>query len=233
MIYIVSMCSKILKDFDSIKLIYEDIKNKITEKDKVIIISSALEDQSTFELEKILKLHIDTTKQTIDALLSLKELESAYYINLFLEKENTLSCVLTPYQIPILIKNEQIEFIEMNNILMTLSKTKYLIIPGNFGINKHLIPKLLDIDHAERTALYIYKELIKRRLKTTCHIYKEFEKVPVFDIDRAITNNYFDKITDTSSLNEIFDQDTILLIKENKLNFTIGNTLCQGTHVFF
>ena len=24
----------------------------------------------------------------------------------------------------------------------------------------------------------------------------------------------------------------ILLIKENKLNFTIGNTLCQGTHVF-
>lgn len=233
MIYIVSMCSKILKDFNSIKLIYEDINNKITEKDKVIIISSALEDQSTFELEKILKLHIDTTKQTIDALLSLKELESAYYINLFLEKENTSSSVLTPYQIPILIKNEQIEFIEMNNILMTLSKTKYLIIPGNFGINKHLIPKLLDIDHAERTALYIYKELIKRRLKTTCHIYKEFKKVPVFDMDRALTNSYFDKITDTSSLNEIFDQDTILLIKENKLNFTIGNTLCHGTHVFF
>ena len=78
MIYIVSMCSKILKDFDSIKLIYEDINNKITEKDKVIIISSAFQDQSTFELEKILKLHIDTTKQTIDALLSLKELESSY-----------------------------------------------------------------------------------------------------------------------------------------------------------
>ena len=234
MIYIVSLCSKILKDFTSLKTIHDDIEKKITEKDKVIIVSSSFKDQSTSELEKILKLNIDIKQSTLDAILSLKELESAYYIKMLLEKDNISSSVLTPYQIPILINNEEIEFIEMNNILMALSKTKYLIIPGNFGINKHLIPIILDIDHAEITSLYIYKELIKRRLKTICHIYYELDKIPKFDENMNITDSYEDNITinNIHSLSAIFNKSTQQFIKENKLKFTIGNTLFQGTHVF-
>ena len=191
---------KLLINYESYHIIHQDIQQQIKSNDKIIIITSSLKNESSILLEKILKTNINTSNDLIDLILSNKEIESSGFLGLYLTKINQNYQILTPYQIPLIVNNEEIEYLEINNILSVLSKHKYLILPGNFGISKTLVPQFYGSDEPEYLAFFIYNELKKRNLKCCCHIYKDISKFNQFSFSPKVEH----------------------LIKANNLKYTIG-----------
>lgn len=201
MIYITAICSDVLINYDSYELFINDILNKINKDDKIIIVTSSLKNHSSELLEQILKLNINTPDNLIDLLLSNIEIESTGFLGIILDKYKTNYDILTPYQIPILVNNEEIEYVEINNILSVLSKKQILIIPGNIGISRTLKPQYYGSDGPEYLGFYLYKEFKKRRLKALCYIYKDNKE-----------NN-----------DSMFSDKVECLIKSHNLSYTIKN----------
>lgn len=194
-----------LIDYDNYELLINDLLNKIKQEDKVIVVTSSLKNQSSLLLEQILKTDINTPNELINLILSNKEIESSGFLGLYLNKLKINYKILTPYQIPILVNDDEIEYVEINNILSSLSKTKVLIIPGNIGISKNLVSQYYGSEGPEYLAFYLYKELKKRKLKSSCYIYK------------SVVNNecYFS--------NKVND-----LIRKNNLTYTIYDNLLNN-----
>ena len=236
MIYLVSISSKNITDYSDYIKVINQIKEVLTLKDKVIIITSSIKDSSEIELERILKLNINTSKIQIDTLLSLKEIEAASMLSIYLELEDIKHVMLLPCQIPLIVESE-IEYVEINNLLLHLSKNQYVIIPGNFGITKQLNPCFYGTDTPELLLCYIYKELIKRRYKVKAHIYKSCNKLTTIDSLNYPTNDLLDylKLSDldtySNTLDKYFQHETIELIKTYKLLLTIGDTFLEGTKI--
>ena len=176
MIYLVSISSENILEYSYYNKIIEDINSVISIKDKVIIVTSARYNSSENLLEDILKLNINTSKTIIDTMLSLKELESASYLSLYLDKNKINNILLMPHQIP-LVTDNTIDYIEMNNVIHSLTKCQYLVIPGNFGITRKLDYNMYNNDVPESLSIYIYKELVKRKYKVKSHLYKPIEKI--------------------------------------------------------
>ena len=70
MIYITSICSDMLIDYDNYELLINDLLNKIKQEDKLIVITSSLKNQSSLLLEQILKTNINTPNELINLILS-------------------------------------------------------------------------------------------------------------------------------------------------------------------
>ena len=236
MIYLVSISSENIKNYQDYKKVIDDVKEHLTSKDKVIVITSSMKNSSEQQLEDILKQNINTSKKVIDTILSLKEIESASYLAIFLEQMNYNNILLLPHQIPI-VCDGTIEYVEINSILQNLAKCKYLVIPGNYGINRNLNHVCYVSDEPELLLVYIYNELTKRRYKVSAHIYKEIEKINVLDELEYKTNDMVDTIKLTEiekyqkTLERYLPNDLIDYIKLNKLKLTIGNKFLQGTKI--
>ena len=237
MIYVISISSEMLNDTNDYQNIVTEIKQTINCEDKVIIVTSSFKDEVPNTLEEILKININTNQNIIDLILSQIEIKSAGWLGVCLEKNNLQCKIMTPYQIPILINDHTIEYVEMNNILSSLAKSNFIIIPGNYAINRTLSSIYYGENNAEYLALYIYKELKVRKLKTSCHIYKKYDKISLTDGNDYKTNEYVDVINkdnfqvSKNALSNLFTQNTIDLITKYKLNITLGNKLLKGTTI--
>ena len=162
-------------------------------------------------------------------MLSLKELESASYLSLYLDKNKINNILLMPHQIP-LVTDNTIDYIEMNNVIHSLKKCQYLVIPGNFGITRKLDYNMYNNDVPESLSIYIYKELVKRKYKVKSHLYKPIEKI--CNNNELIENIKFIEIDDYKDILERYIPiEVIDLIKLNKLTISIGNKFLQGTYI--
>ncbi len=236
MIYLVSISSENIKDYKDYNKIIDDIKNKILSKDKVIIITSPCKNLSEQQLEDLLKRNINESKNIIDNVLILKEVESSSYLSIYLELNNSKNILLLPHQIPI-VCDQKIEYIEFNNIMYNLTKCQCLIIPGNYGINRNLNYIYYTTDSPETLMFYIYKEFLKRKYKVSAHIYKQVEQIQSFDELDYPTGKKIEhiKLSEINKYNKILAkymlEDLIECIKVNKLKLTIGNKFLQGTTI--
>lgn len=244
MIHIITISSSIIEDIESFKEIIQEIENIKQAKDKIIITISAYKNEKSTTLENILKLNINTTAKLIDSIMVFNEQKSAYYLSLYLDLNDIKNQVLTATQIPILTNNDfgnsVIEHIEINSILETLTKNEIVIIPSNQGITRKLEATTFGNNGSDLTALYIYKELIRRRLKTKCHIYKMIDGIYLLDKYESITDNLIDEVKLSSnnpehlkSLNNLLSTNAINLIKKYQLTLTIGKKIYQGTKIKF
>lgn len=236
MIYLVSVSSNNILEYSDYLKIIEDIESQITTKDKVIIVTSSKNNYSENKLESILKENINTPKTIVDTMLSLNEIESACYLSLYLNKNKKTNKLLMPHQIPI-VCDKTVEYIEMNNIIYTLTKCQYLIIPGNYGITRCLDYIMYNNDSPESLIVYLYNELLKRKYKTKVHLYKPIEQLNFVDGLNYSTNekvhniNYLEIDNYKNALERYISIDVINNIKLNKLKLTIGNRFLKGTTI--
>ena len=118
----------------------------------------------------------------------------------------------------------------MNNVIHSLTKCQYLVIPGNFGITRKLDYNMYNNDVPESLSIYIYKELVKRKYKVKSHLYKPIEKIS--NNNELIENIKFIEIDDYKDILEGYIPiEVIDLIKLNKLTISIGNKFLQGTYI--
>lgn len=230
---------KTISDIDKIKKVSEYIKKRVNDGDKIVVVVSAMGDETDRLIELAAKIDGCSYKRELDVLLSTGEIKSAALLTMTLlfkdVKAKSLNYINLGIKTNDEFSNAKIIEVDASNINKILEEGCVAVVPGYQGITEYRDVTTLGRGGSDTTAVAIASEISADE----CILFKDVGAVYTFD---PKTYEHYEKLdtVDYDTMLEMADngariicKESLLIAKEKDVNLLIASpdTFLIGTKI--